>query len=369
MTRSADIVIIGAGIVGASIAYALARQGAGSVVLLEAETSLNVHSTGRNASYFLPIYDTACFSALAQASLPFFENPPEGFSDAPLLTRRGAVVAALEKDADALTAEVDSARSSGIEVQSLSPTDVAALVPILRTDWFAVAAHYPGAGPLDVHALSMGYLAGARRAGVELRLGERCEAIEISGGRAAGVKTNAHRYVCGTVVNAAGAWASEVAALCGARTIAFEPRRRHIAAIPLPATIVPYEWPFFRCPSWPFYMKPEAGQLLASLMDAEPDRPGDCMSDDLRIAEIVDAVEHLTTVEVRRVTRGWAGHRTFSPDDAPVIGPDPLVNGFFWAAGLGGAGVMSSPAVGELVATAITGSRQHPLQEQVDPAR
>ncbi|MGA0594573.1 NAD(P)/FAD-dependent oxidoreductase [Enterovirga sp. CN4-39] len=149
----------------------------------------------------------------------------------------------------------------------------------------------------------------------------------------------------------------------------FEPRRRHIAAIPLPATVVPYEWPFFRCPSWPFYMKPEAGQLLASLMDAELDRPGDCMSDDLRIAEIVDAVERLTTVEVRRVTRGWAGHRTFSPDDAPVIGPDPLVAGFFWAAGLGGAGVMSSPAVGELVATAITGSRQHPLQEQVDPAR
>ncbi|NNM70863.1 FAD-dependent oxidoreductase [Enterovirga aerilata] len=369
MTRSADVVIIGAGIVGASIAYALGRRGIGRVVLLEAEVTLNVHSTGRNASYFLPIYDTACFSALAQASLPFFESPPDGFSDAPLLSRRGAVIAALETDADALAAEIAAARSSGVEVKSLAPADVAALVPIVRTDWFAAAAHYPGAGPLDVHALSMGYLSGARRAGVELHLAERCEAIETARGRVVAVRTNAHRYVCGTVVNAAGAWAAEIAAMCGARPIAFEPRRRHIASIPLPATGRPHDWAFFRCPSLPFYMKPEPGQLLASLMDAELDEPGDCMSDDLRVAEIVDTVERLTTLEVRRVTRAWAGHRTFSPDGAPVIGPDPAIAGFVWAAGLGGAGVMSSPAVGDLVAAAVDGSRAGPLQEQVAPAR
>ena len=354
--RSAEVVIVGAGIVGAAAAYALALRGVTDVVILEQEDMPNRHSSGRNASYYLPMYDTPVFSALAQASMPFFRSPPDGFAEAPLLEPRGAVIAATETDRDGLAAEIDEARRLGISVEALSPEEAGELVPILRTDWFATAAFYPEAGPLDVHALSMGFLGGARRAGVRLLTNERLFRIETEGGRVTGVETGSGSLSCRIVVNAAGAWAGEVGRLAGATPIDFVPRRRHIVSLPLGPDLVQRSWPFFRCPSLPLYMKPDGGQLLASRMDEEADAPGDCMSDDLEVAAIADSVASHTTLPVRRITRSWAGHRTFAPDHAPVIGPDPMLQGFIWAAGLGGAGVMSSPTVGRLVADSVTGS-------------
>lgn len=367
--RSAEVVIVGAGIVGAAAAFALAQRGVTDVVILEQEDMPNRHSSGRNASYYLPMYDTPCFSALAQASMPFLVAPPIGFSDAPLFERRGALIAATEVDDGALAAEIEEARSLGIPVETLSPQEARQLIPILKTDWFVSAAFYPGAGPIDVHALSMGYLAAARRAGIRLLANERVLGFRVENGRVHGIETTSGPLSCRTVVNAAGAWAGHVGRLAGARPIAFVPRRRHIVSLPLGPDQGQQTWPFFRCPSLPLYMKPEGTQLLASRMDATADDPGDCISDDLEIATVADAVAAHTTLPVRRVTRAWAGHRTFASDGDPVVGPDPCLQGFIWAAGLGGAGVMSSPLVGRLVAEAVTGA---PVQDDfaaVSPSR
>jgi D-arginine dehydrogenase len=365
--RSAEVVIVGAGIIGAAAAFALAQRGVTDVAILEQEDMPNRHSSGRNASYYLPMYDTPCFSALAQASMPFFLSPPDGFTEAPMFEPRGAVIA--EIAGVQLAAEIDEARSLGIAVESLTPDEAGKLIPILKTDWFASAAYYPGAGPLDVHALSMGYLKAARRAGVRVEAHQRVLGICAEHGRVLGVETASGFLACRTVVNAAGAWAGHIGRLAGARPITLVPHRRHIVSLPLGLDLAGQTWPFFRCPSLPVYMKPEGTQLLASRMDATADEPGDCIGDDLEIAAVADAVATHTTLPVRRVTRAWAGHRTFASDDAPVIGPDPLVDGFIWAAGLGGAGVMASPVVGQLVADAITGIACNRELAAVSPSR
>jgi D-arginine dehydrogenase len=351
---SADVVIIGAGILGASVAHALARRGVKDLLVLEQEAVPNRHSSGRNASYHLPMYDTPAFSALAQASLPFFRSPPDGF-DTPLLTPRGAVIAAMDADRGLLQAEVAEAREHGIAVQSVAPSDVSALVPIVRTDWFIEAAYYPEAGPIDVHALSMGYSAGAKNRGARFAFGQHVTAIHTRAGEAYAVETASNLISCGAVVNAAGAWAGMIGALAGAAFIPFDACRRHIVCVALPHEYAHGNWAFFRCPSLPVYFKPESGRLLASIMDADPDAPGDCMTDDMRVAETADRINEYTHLSIRHIESAWAGHRTFAGDGELVIGRDPAIQNFFWAAGLGGAGVMGSPEVGKLVARAVLG--------------
>jgi D-arginine dehydrogenase len=157
--------------------------------------------------------------------------------------------------------------------------------------------------------------------------------------------------------------------LAGAAPISFIPRRRHIISVALNPEYAGKTWAFFRCPSLPLYLKPEAGRLLASRMDEEPDSPGDCIADDLQVAAVADAVNEYTNLSIRRIESTWAGHRTFTPDEVPVIGRDPRVQGFVWAAGLGGAGVMASPEVGELVADAICGCNERASARIVSPSR
>jgi D-arginine dehydrogenase len=367
--QAADVVVIGSGILGASVAYALVSRGIRNVLVIEKEEVANRHSSGRNASYYLPMYDTDTFSALAQASFSFLKSPPDDISEEPLLVPRGAVIAATETDRETLENEISAARDLSIAVARLAPRDLQEHVPIVRTDWITSAAYYPEAGPIDVHALSMGYMRAARQGGAQFLYNQQVVAFTRSADRIASVRTTSEEIACDTVVNAAGAWAGETGMLAAAVPISFVPRRRHIISVALAPEYAGRTWAFFRCPSLPLYLKPEAGRLLASRMDEEPDSPGDCMTDDLQVAAVADAVNEYTKLSIRRIENAWAGHRTFTSDDVPVIGRDPWVQGFIWAAGLGGAGVMASPEVGELVADAICGSDERAIARIVSPTR
>lgn len=367
--QKAEVVIIGSGIIGASVAYSLTARGLSDIMVLEKEDLPNRHSSGRNASYYLPMYDTDVFSSLGQASFPFFICPPDSFSDGPLFASRGAVIAATEIDEHELEQQIETARTLGIAVEMLTPSEAGELVPIVRTDWIRSAAYYPYAGPIDVHALSTGYIRAAKRRGATFKMNEEVVAIRTNGGRVVAVETRNDVVACSTIVNAAGAWAGMVGKLAGAIDIEFIPRRRHIISVKLDSEATEKNRTFFRCPSLPLYLKPERGRLLASRMDQDPDQPGDCMTDDMRVAEVADSLNIHTKVPVRHIERSWAGHRTFAADDAPVIGTDPHVRGFVWAAGLGGAGVMGAPEVGELVADAVMGLRARAMAEVMWPER
>ncbi len=366
----ARIVIIGAGICGAATAYFLARDGESDVVVLEAEDAYNRHSSGRSASYFVPMYETRLLAHLARIAEPFLASPPPGFTPHPLLDRRGAILATDAAHEATHRAEVATARELGIPVEEIDPARIAAHIPILRAPGLVAAALYPGAGAIDSNALSMAYMGHARRAGVRFALERRVTGVRVRGARVAGVDTDAGPIECDVVVNAAGAWAGEVAALADALPIGCQPKRRHVICVRTPDEHAGARWPFFRCPSMPLYFRPEAGQILASAMDAEPVAPGACPTDELQLAIAADALARNTTLAFRRLDSSWAGLRVFSPDGAPVIGWDPRREGFLWVACTGGTGIQSSPAVGRMAADFIAGRRSDdPARGLVDPAR
>lgn len=366
----ARIVIVGAGICGAATAYFLARGGETDVVVLEAEDAFNRHSSGRSASYFVPMYETRLLARLAQLAEPFLESPPDGFTPYPLIDRRGAVVAAGESDLASFRAELATARELGIPVDEIDPASIPELIPIARPQGIAAAAFYPGAGAMDCNALSMGYVGHARRAGVRFALDRRFTGAEVRGGRVTGATTSAGRIACDILVNAAGAWAGATAALAGATPIACQPRRRHVVCVTLPPEHAQARWPFFRCPSLPLYFRPEAGQVLASAMDAEPLAPCDCPTDELRLALAADALAAHTTLRFSRIASSWAGLRVFSPDGVPLVGWDPALAGFLWVAAVGGTGIQSSPAIGQLAADLLLGrDMRDPMLAVMDPAR
>ena len=366
----ARIVIVGAGICGAATAYFLARAGETDVVVLECEDAYNRHSSGRSASYFVPMYETPLFAHLARLAEPFLASPPEGFTPYPLLDRRGAIVAAVDAGTAVLRAELATARELGIPVEEIDPARIPEMIPIVRPRGLAAAAHYPGSGAIDCNALAMGYVGHAKRAGIRFALDRRFTGADVRGERVVAARTSTGPIDCDIIVDAAGAWAGEIAAAAGATPIACQPKRRHVICVALPAQYANARWPFFRCPSMPLYFRPEAGQVLASAMDAEPLAPCDCPTDELQMAIAADALAARTTLAFNRIDSAWAGLRVFAPDGAPVVGWDPALAGFMWVACVGGIGVQSSPIIGRLAADIILGRDPDEVSlPAMDPAR
>jgi D-arginine dehydrogenase len=366
----ARIVIVGAGICGAATAYFLACAGETDIVVLETEDAYNRHSSGRSASYFVPMYETWLQAHLARLAEPFLQSPPAGFTPYPLLDRRGAIIATNEANLPTFRTELATARALGIPVEEIDPARIPELIPIARPQGMAAAALYPGAGAIDCNALSMGYIGHAKGAGVTFALDRRFTGAEVQGDKVIGARTDAGPIDCDIIVNAAGAWAGQVAALAGATPIACQPKRRHVICVTLPPEFGQARWPFFRCPSIPLYFRPEAGQVLASAMDAEPCEPCDCPTDELQIAFAADALVTNTTLRFARIESSWAGLRVFAPDGVPLVGWDLLLHGFMWVACVGGTGMQSSPAIGRLVADLLLArGADDPSLPQMDPAR
>lgn len=346
-----DFAIIGAGIAGASVAFALAPHA--SVAILEAEPQPGYHATGRSAALYSETYGNATIRALTKASLGFFERPPRGFSDHPLLTPRGALHVAHTNRArhfDRIAAEL-SALDPKVEVHdSAFARD---RVPILREDGVARCIWEPQAADIDVHALLTGYLRGAREHGASLRVGARVQTIDQSAG-VWRVRTDAGEIFARTLVNAAGAWADDVARMAGVRPLGLKPLLRTAILVDGPADQNVALWPFTIDIDETVYFKPDAGKLLVSPCDEDESPACDVSPDELGVAIAVDRLETLTSLKVRRVEHRWAGLRTFAPDRAPVVGFGEMP-GFLWLAAQGGYGVQTAPALGRMAAGILTG--------------
>jgi D-arginine dehydrogenase len=227
-------------------------------------------------------------------------------------------------------------------------------VPILRREHAAHVLLEEHAQDIDVHALHRGFLRGLKRRGGTLMLGDRVESIARNG---AGweVVAGEQAYHASVVVNAAGAWADDVAAMAGLPRIGLEPRRRTAMILDLPDGIDPRAWPMVMDAAESFYFKPDAGRLLLSLADETPSPPVDAMPDDMDVAVAIDRFERATTLTIDRVQSSWAGLRTFARDRTPVVGFEPSAPGFFWLAGQGGYGIQTAPALSRVAAALALG--------------
>jgi len=344
---AADILVIGGGIAGASAAYELAA--AAKVILLERESHCGYHATGRSAASFTENYGTAVVRRLAMAGRSFFETPPKGFAEHPLVRPRGMITIARTDQIDSLDEELARAQRFLPSMRRMDVEEALSLVPVLRADYLAGAIFEPDSRDIDVHGLHQGYLKALKARGGVIVTDAEVEAIERNGGRWS-VRTRAGDFTAAKLVNAAGAWADEIARKAGAQPVGLTPRRRTAFTINAPAGAAIADWPLVNDVGAAFYFKPDAGQLLVSPADAAPSPPTDAQADEYEVALGIDRLERATSIPVRKINRKWAGLRTFAGDGNPVVGEDPLSRGFFWLAGQGGYGFKTAPALSRIIA-------------------
>ena len=351
-TPTHDFIILGAGIAGASTGHFLAPHG--RCAMLERESQPGYHSTGRSAAQFIASYGPPQVRALSRASEPFFQHPPDGFASAPLLTPRGLLTVAGEAELPHLQEAWDVLKAISPRGRWLGADEALTMVPALRPGKVSAAIYEPDSFDMDVHAIHQGYLRGFRRAGGELVTDAEVVFIDRAGDlwrvrTAAGAE-----YTAPVLINAAGAWCDAIAALAGVAPIGLVPKRRTAFTFAPPAGVDTAHWPLLLAADESFYMKPDAGALLASPVNADPTVPQDVQPEELDIALGLYAIETWTTLSPRP-THTWAGLRSFVADGELVGGFDASAPGFFWCAAQGGYGIQTSAAMGEACAALARG--------------
>lgn len=366
LVNKADFVIIGSGIVGASAAYELA--GEGRVVLLEREGNHGYHSTGRSAALYSETYGTPLIRALTTASKRQYLQPePALRADHAFLTPRGVHWVATAQQLPELEKLWSDLRKDGLvaSLRRVSAQQTCDALPFLRREFLGDGGGIvePDAMDIDVNGLHMAYLRAAKARKAHIHLSAEVHELGFDAASECWLvrTTSGAVFSAPVVVNAAGAWADVVADMAKVPRVALQPKRRTIIRFPIPkdSSFSPAQvarWPMVFDVSEQFYIKPDAGQLLASPSDATPVDPQDVATDELDVAICVDRVEQWTTLAVGRLTSSWAGLRSFVPDHDFVLGADALAPpGFVWACGQGGYGIQTAPAAARAIAAIASG--------------
>jgi D-arginine dehydrogenase len=354
---TADVIVIGGGIAGVSVAYELSRTA--RVTVLEMESTLAYHTTGRSAATFLETYGGEQVRALTTSSRAFLESPPDFFEQV-LMTPHPMLEVAVAGRGHVVEELHASVLPLVPDAQLLDGEQCRELLPLLRPEVAERGMYEPRAMALDVAAIHQGYVRGARLN----------DAVIVRDARVATLVRGADVWTVTTadgaihqapkLVNAAGAWADVVATAAGVRPVGLTPLRRTIFMVASPFGEDSRGWPNCVEVDKAFYLNPEGAQFLCSPADETPCPPSDAKPDEMEIARAIDAINAATTVGVRSVSSSWAGLRTFAPDRNFVIGEDSGDSGFFWLAGQGGYGIQTAPALARVTAALVLGE---PLPE------
>lgn len=357
MDHQVDVLVIGAGIAGAGVAAQLAEHK--SVVVLDMEARPGYHSTGRSAAMFAMNYGNDPIKKLNRASWPMLNDLPPEYFPHPVLSDRGVLHIADENSLE----EFEELMAGADDIERMSPQEAAEIIPIIDLSKCVAAGLERGAKDLDVAALHQGWLKQAKQLGAKIV----CDVKVVGASHISGswqVETSNGAYTAKTIVNAAGAWADEVAALFGADQVQLVAKRRTIATLPSSHPDISHSWPMLLSASEDWYMKPDAGSFLVSPADEDPVPPHDVFVDDMVLAEGLHRFAEATEYKVSHVEGSWAGLRVFAPDKTPVCGFAPTVEGFFWLAGQGGYGIQTAPALSLLAAQMVQGKELPTFADQ-----
>ncbi len=350
--QKADIVIIGGGIAGTALAYALDNDG--DVVLLEAGDQLGAHATGRSAALYSETYGTLPIRALTVASGPFLRHPPPGFTEGPLLSPRPVLHIARADQMDELTRALISMQALVPSINPLTGPECRTLAPLLREAHIAAGILEPNACDINVERLRTAYRDGARQRGARIVTSAPVTALSRQNGFWQ-VESPAGTWQARIVVNAAGVLSEQVATLAGVPAIGLQPMRRTVSLIDPPAGLEIGRMPFILDIAGAFFLKPEGGALLFSSADNTPVAPGDALPDEQAAARAIQRVQEACGLEIKGPSQSWAVLRSFVADRNPVIGFDPAAEGFFWLAALGGSAIQTAPALSGFAAGLLRG--------------
>ena len=347
-----DVAVIGAGIAGASAAAFLI--GNHRVAMIEQESQPGWHATGRSAALFSETYGNSLVRALSVGSRSFLMDPPDGFSDHPLLTPRGVLHVGTAGDEDVLDRVAEEGRALVSSVRRLSAAEAMRHVPALRSEWVSGGVLEPDACDIDTHAVLSGFLRMVRAGSGNLMTDAQVTALAREG-QGWLVTTTAGVVEAKFVINAAGAWGDQIAVMAGIKPVGLGPKRRTAFTFSPPAGMDIRSWPMLMDVREQFYFKPDAGNIIASLADETPSPPCDAQADDYDVALAVDRIQTAADLSVTRINRSWAGLRSFVADRSPVVGPDPAEPSFIWCVAQGGYGFQTVSAMGRMVAALTNG--------------
>lgn len=351
-----DVAIVGAGIAGASLAAALAPHR--SVLLLEAEDRPGYHSTGRSAAFWTESYGGLGVQPLTSASFA-------ALADGGFLKSRGALHLAQSKDAGLVEAFMAEFSASQVRMERLDRSAIEARLPAIRPGW-EDGLWEPDCHDIDVAGLHAAYLREAGAKGARLVCRAELVSAKSSRGRWR-VETKAGPFEAGLLINAAGAWADDVAQKCAARCCGIRPFKRTIAQLRIAPPALP-DLPLVLGLDGSFYFKPDAGgRLWLSPHDETSVSPGDAAADEIDVARAIARLADVVDWKIEAAEHRWAGLRSFAPDRLPVIGFAPDGNDFFWFAGQGGFGIQTAPAAAALAASLILGEDVVAPPTMVDP--
>lgn len=340
-----DFAIIGAGMAGASLAAELSASA--KVVMLEAEDQPGYHATGRSAAFWEECYGGPDIVPLTLASGAFLR-------DGGFLNRRGALYIGRDADSAGLDRFMQSFSAVGASISRISQSGVAARVPNIRPDWTS-AIWEPACADIDVGGLHAAYLTKAGKQSAVLHKRFRAAGISFADDAWTIRSSTGEMVKARKLVNAAGAWADELARLSGCKPVGITPLRRTVVQLrvdPQP----PANMPLVLDIGGGFYFKPEAGRVWLSPHDEEASSPCDAAPEEIAVAQAVQRLGEVVDWSVQAVERKWAGLRSFAPDRLPVHGPDRENPDFIWFAGQGGSGIQTAPAAARLVSAKLLGN-------------
>jgi len=351
-----DVIIIGGGIAGASLGAEIA--GKRRTLIIEAEAHCGYHSTGRSAAFFLESYGGAEVAKLSAASHDFLAAPPADFSEIGFLRTRGDLH---------LTQDVLPKLPPSVETRVVERAELELLVPGIRPAWRR-ALFEPGCADIDVASLHAAFLRQFGRSGGVVRTSARLRSGRRSLGDWIIELESGENISAAIIVNAAGAWADEVAIACGMAPLRIEPKRRTMVQLRVGRSGL-RKLPLVDDSKGTFYFKGEGdSSVWVSPHDEIPTEPCDAAPEEIDVATAIERFEQVVDWPVERVERCWAGLRSFAPDRLPVYGFDDPDTGFFWCVGQGGFGIQTSPAAAKMAAALILDEPADSMVASIDPA-
>ena len=361
LPATADVVIIGGGVMGTSTAYHLALKDCRDVLLLEQDSFFGTGATGKCAGGIRHQFGTEINVRLSLLSLPMLDRFEEEL-DQPIDLRYCGYLFLLtdEEDVEVFRGNVAMQHRLGVETQWLEPDGIAAVAPLLDLEGVLAGTFHNREGLADPSSVVQGYVSGARRLGATLLNDVEVMGVRIEGGRVQGVVTDRGEIATPVVVNAAGPWAAEVGRVAGV-DIPIVPVRRQIAVTtPLPE--IPPDFPFIIDFARSLYFHREGPAVLTGM--SNPDEIvgfNQSVDPDWELTHLEAAIKRLPILEKAGIASRWAGLYENSPDAHPILGRIPEVEGFYCIGGFSGHGFQHGPACGLLLAEEILDGAAHTL--------
>ena len=367
MKSTADVVVIGGGIMGASTAYHLARRGCTDVVVLEAQEMFGLGSTGLNAGGIRYQFATEVNIELSKLSIGMMERFADEM-DQPVSVKRCGYLFLLDdvNDLEHFRSNVALQNRLGVPSCLVSPDEIARLAPEVDLAGVIGGSWCPRDGLVDPHGLLQGYVSNARRLGAALHTNTRVTAIDVTDDRVMRVATDAGAIAAPTVVIATGPWSAAVGAMAGI-DLPIQPIRRQIA-VTAPIPDLRPDFPFVIDFSRALYFHREGAGILTGKSNRDEPPGFDTSVDEAwRLRHLEEAMERLPLLAETSISAEWAGLYEVTPDDQPILGRIPGVEGLVVCAGFSGHGLMHGPAAGLLMAEEILDGRAKTID--IDPLR